>query len=318
MIDQLKLSKIPAIKGEILHSAEVCLPGNHQESFLSSDGKTIITENYRELIERKVVSLDDYSKIFDHCHKQNMDFVVSVYDHEGVQFAKDNNAVALKVSSSNITHYPLIASIVKTKLPIIIDTGHATIGEAVRAVEWCRSLGEERIIVEHSPPAPPTSISQHNMNLMLNLSVSCQSFYGLSDHHHGTEMIIAATAMGAHIIEKGVCPVGMENDQDVNHAMCIDDVSSIYAQMLNVFNALGDGNDRNRNSVESPYKSRMCLVAKYDLDTNSILTLGNVTFAFPPVGIGCEYWPEVSGKAVIVPLKKGDVITWGHIQDLSC
>ena len=65
--------------------------------------------------------------------------------------------------------------------------------------------GEERIIVEHSPPAPPTSISQHNMNLMLNLSVSCQSFYGLSDHHHGTEMIIAATAMGAHIIEKGVC-----------------------------------------------------------------------------------------------------------------
>ena len=41
----------------------------------------------------------------------------------------------------------------------------------------------------------------------------------LSDHHHGTEMIIAATAMGAHIIEKGACPVGMENDQDVNHAM---------------------------------------------------------------------------------------------------
>ena len=76
--------------------------------------------------------------VFGHCHKQNIDFVVSVYDHEGVQFAKDHNAAALKVSSVNITHYPLIASIVKTKLPIIIDTGHATIGEAVRAVEWCR------------------------------------------------------------------------------------------------------------------------------------------------------------------------------------
>ena len=97
MIDQLKLSKIPAIKGEIASLSEVFCPAIIRRVFLSSDGKTIITENYRELIERKVVSLDDYSKIFDHCHKQNMDFVVSVYDHEGVQFAKDNNAVALSV-----------------------------------------------------------------------------------------------------------------------------------------------------------------------------------------------------------------------------
>ena len=47
----------------------------------------------------------------------------------------------------------------------------------------------------------------------------------------------------------------------------------------------------------------MCLVIKYDLIQIAV-TLGNVTFAFPPVGIGCEYWPEVSGKAVIVPLKR--------------
>ena len=71
-------------------------------------------------------------------------------------------------------------------------------------------------------------------------------------------------------------------------------------------------------TLQIPYKSRMCLVAKYDLDTNSMLTLGNVTFAFPTCRIGCEYWPEVSGKAVMVPLKKGDVPTWGHMQDLSC
>ena len=63
--------------------------------------------------------------------------------------------------------------------------------------------------------------------------------------------------------------------------------------MHNVFNALGDGNDQNRNSVESPYKSRMCLVAKYDLDTNSILTLGNVTFAYlweldVNIGLKCQ------------------------------
>ena len=105
----------------------------------------------------------------------------------------------------------------------------------------------------------------------------------------------------------------MKNDQDVNHAICIDDVGSIYETMVNVFTALGEGNDRNLVSMEQPHKSRMCLIAKHDLDKGSVLTLGNVTFAFPPIGIGCEYWPEVSGKVVIAPLKKGDIIHWHHI-----
>ena len=312
MIDNLKKAGIHIIKGEILHSAAVCLPGEHFEKYLSSDGTTIIKENYRKLIERKVVSFDDYRKIFQYCRQQKIEFVVSVYDDEGVAFARDQQAVALKVSSSNITHYPLLSNMAKTGLPIIIDTGHSTIEEACRAFKWLRDMGENKLVVQHSPPAPPQNVNEHNLNMMLTLGVACKSYYGLSDHHHGSEMLIAATAMGAQIIEKGVHPKNQVNEQDQMHAMSVGDVKSIHNASQNVFNAMGNGEDRDLTDKQ-PYRSRMCLVAKLDLPSGEKLTLENVTFSFPPLGVGCEHWPNVSGKPLIKALKKGDVITWNDI-----
>ncbi len=314
MLDSLKKAKIKIIKGEILHSPDVCLTGESSENYLSTDGTTTIQENYRQLIERKVVSLNDYSKIFEYCRQQKIEFVVSVYDDEGVAFAIEQKAVALKASSSNITHHPLLATMAKAQLPIIIDTGHSTIYEALRAVNWVRELGENRIIVQHSPPAPPRGVDEHNLNMMLSLSAACNTFFGLSDHHKGTEMLIAATSMGAQIIEKGVHPAGLENEQDLMHAMSLSQVKSINESIQNVFNAMGNGEDRDLSN-KPPYKSRMCLVAKMDLPLGEKLSRENVTFAFPPLGIGCEYWPTIEGKTLIKALNKGDVINWDNISE---
>lgn len=312
MIDDLKKAGIHIIKGEILHSADVCLPGEHFEKYLSSDGKTIIKENYRKLIERKVVSFDDYRKIFQYCRQQKIEFVVSVYDDEGIAFAIEQQAVAIKVSSSNITHHPLISNMAKTGLPIIIDTGHSTIEEALRAVKWVRTSGENKLVVEHSPPAPPQNVKEHNLNMMQTLGFACRSYFGLSDHHHGTEMLIAATAMGAQIIEKGVHPINQVNEQDQMHAMDVGAVESICNAINNVFDAMGNGEGRVL-ADKPPYRSRMCLVAKLDLLSGEKLTLENVKFSFPPLGVGCEHWPNVNGKPLVKALKKGDVITWDDI-----
>ncbi len=314
MIEKLKNAKIRIIKGEILHSPEVCLPGKNFESYLASDGTTTIQENYRQLIERKVVSLNNYGKIFEHCREQKIEFVLSVYDDEGVAFAIEQKAVALKVSSSNITHYPLLETMAKAQLPIIIDTGHSTIDEAIRAVKWIRETGENRIVVQHSPPAPPRSVGEHNLNMMLSLGVACKSFFGLSDHHNGTEMLIAATSMGAQIVEKGVYPIGLTNEQDLMHAMSMSQVKSVKDAIRNVFNAMGSGEDRDLSN-KPPYKSRMCLVAKMDLSVGEKLSKKNVTFAFPPLGIGCEYWPTIEGKVLKKALKKGEVIKWDNIGE---
>jgi N,N'-diacetyllegionaminate synthase len=313
MIDAIADAGLSLIKGEILQDPEVCLQGDLVENYLSSDRTTILAENYRSLIERKTVPLADYVKIFDYCSRRKMNFVLSIYDFEGARFAKGIGAVALKISSSNITHYPLITYVAGLGLPIILDTGHSTLAEAARAVAWCLAGGESRIVVEHSPPAPPNSIDRHNLMFMNSLATRCNTFVGLSDHHLGTDMLLAAIPMGALILEKGVAPDASKDEQDLEHALPLSAISSTMKSIEDVHSAIGDGADRDM-SGKPQYKSRMGLVASKDLRAGAKLSLETVRFAFPAVGVPAEFWPDVEGRTVVKHISSGAPISWSEIH----
>lgn len=312
MVDILFESGVQIIKGEILHTADICLNDSGDEKYLGRESGKQVNENYRALIERKVVSLESYGKLFSYCRQLGMDLILSVYDSEGVDFAVSLGVVALKVASSNITHQPLIEYIAQTKLPVIIDTGHSTVEEISRAVNWARDSGSEKIVVQHSPLPPPNSIESHNLKFMKTLGGVLGVPYGLSDHHQSEEMLYAAVAMGATVVEKGVCPDGMGDEQDGMIALPVSEVKDVLEKIENISLALGDGS-RNLRRDREKYKSRMCLVAKHDLSSGSVVNEENVTFAFPLLGIGTEYWDVVSGKKLVRSVKHGEPITWEDI-----
>ena len=221
MVDQLSEAKIPVLKAEILHNADICLKTDLKESYYSSTKGQMVHESYREIIERKVVALGDYEKIFTRVKAVGCELVVSVYDNEGVDFAIDHGVIAIKIASSNITHKPLIDYVAKTDKTILLDTGHSSLEEISRAVNWFNDAGKKDIIIQHSPLAPPAPVSEQNLKLMQKLGSSFGLPYGLSDHHIGEEMLYAAAALGACVVEKGVCPDNLEDEQDRAHALNI-------------------------------------------------------------------------------------------------
>ena len=96
-----------ALKTEILNDAEICLPGDTIENYAAKDGR-VRKENYRTLIERKVVPLEKYADLFKLCTDAGVPLVVSVYDFIATDFAALRGASALKIPSSNLVHIPLI------------------------------------------------------------------------------------------------------------------------------------------------------------------------------------------------------------------
>lgn len=312
MVDILFESGVQIIKGEVLHTADVCLKNSGDEVYLGRESGILVNEDYRALIERKVVSIESYTQLFTYCTSLGMELILSVYDRKGVDFAVSIGAVALKVASSNITHQPLIEYISHTKLPIIIDTGHSTLEEIARAVNWARDCGADDLIVEHSPLPPPNSLENHNLRFMQTLGGVFGAPYGLSDHHQSEEMLYAAAAMGAVVLEKGVCPDDMGDEQDGVVALPVSKVREVLKKINNISLALGDGT-RNLRRDREKYRSRMCLVAMHDLLPGDIINDINITFAFPSRGIGSEYWDIVSGKQLKFSIKKGEPITWDHV-----
>jgi sialic acid synthase SpsE len=256
-----------------------------------------------------VVSLDGYSKLFSYCQKKNLQIALSVYDFEGVRFAEGFNAKYIKISSSNITHKPLIQAVCETKSALLLDTGHATTEEIARAINWIEDAGKSHFIVQHSPPAPPAAIQEHNLKYMVNLGTMFGCQYSLSDHHNGNEMLLAAVALGASVVEKGVCLDDAKIDQDVNHAMKISEVGGVLRAIENISAALGSG-VRQLHRDRPKYISRMGLVLKHDLVKGHILETRDLDFAFPVVGIPVEHFDLIIGKKLGVDKAAGLPLHW--------
>lgn len=312
LVKQVAESGLKIIKGEILHNADICLANSCQESYLSSNSEKMINEDYRKLIERKTVSLSDYEEIFSYAKSLGLELIVSVYDFEGADFAKSIDCIAIKVATSNITHQPLIEHIAKLNLPMIIDTGGSSLEEISRAINWANDAGNFDLLIEHSPPPPPHSIELHNLNYMTSLAEATNLPVGLSDHHHGEEMLYAAIALGAKIVEKGLCADNLGDEQDGRHALKISELNSVVKKINNIAVALGDGKrELARNRPKK--KARMGITAKTNIKLGDKLTLDNLTFAFPLLGIGTEHWSEILDKPASGDILVGTPLTWRDI-----
>jgi sialic acid synthase SpsE len=302
------------LKTEILDDPEICLPGDTMETYASKGGG-VKQENYRELIERKVMKTEDYIPLFKMCRDANIPFVVSVYDMKAASFAKEHGAAGLKIASSNLTHVPLIRFTAGLGLPMVIDTGRATIAEVHRAVDTARKGGCFDIIVQHSPEGHPAPAKSHNLRIMQTYMHTFGLPAGLSDHYTGVEMLYLSVALGASVLEKGIYFDPNELDQDIAHSMGIDDLPRVLRMVHDSFIALGRFERDPQLKIDWVIgtSQRQCLVANRNLQAGDPINLETVRFAFPMKGIPVEYWDLVTTWRIAAAVEAGKPIRWEHV-----
>jgi sialic acid synthase SpsE len=293
------------LKTEILDDPEICLPGDTVETYASKGGG-VKKENYRELIERKVMKTEHYIPLFKMCRDAKIPFVVSVYDMKAAK-------------SSNLTHVPLIRYTAGLGLPMVIDTGRASIAEVHRAVDTARKGGCFDIVVQHSPEGHPAPAKSHNLRIMRTYMQTFGLPAGLSDHYTGDEMLYLSVALGASVLEKGIYFDPDELDQDIAHSMGIDDLPRVLRMVHDSFIALGRAERDPQLKIDWVIgtSQRQCLVANRDLRAGDPITLETVRFAFPMKGIPVEHWDLVSAWHVSAPVKAGQPIRWEHVAPAS-
>jgi N,N'-diacetyllegionaminate synthase len=294
LIDQLQSSGVRTIKAAALHDPDCCLRQPHAVSYYVQ-GVGHALENYRAVIDRHVVPLAQLRHICAYVRSKGLALVLSVYDGAGVELAQEFGASAIKIPSSNIVHAPLIRQVAETGIPMVIDTGRSTLQEIDRAVLWARNAGAEDLLLQHSPPGPPATPDLFNLRMLQEFGRRYEVRYGLSDHHAGTEMLPLAVALGASVIEKGVCADGTAADIDIAHALPVSQVAKALSDIQQAHLALGLPDLSYRSGSARP-QDRMGLVAAHDLRPGDELTQESVRFAFPTVGIPVEDWDKVVGR----------------------
>lgn len=320
LIDRIGLARkvghgLPILlKGEILHDPSICLDDESIEAYRSKSGERR-QERYRELIERKALSLDHYRRLFKLSREAGLPVVMSVYDPIGAEFAAEQGAVALKIASSNITHLPLIRQVAALGAPVIIDSGRASLGEIDRAYRMARDAGAPGIVLQHSPDGHPAPPQNHNLRTLRTLAETFRVPVGLSDHHSGHEMMIAAVALGAHLIERNFVEMEGALDQDHAFASGIDSLAPLAAALHDVWVALGAPfRDLRNSSGLIATSARMGLVTRRDVSAGEVVGEDTVVFAFPRKGIEVEHFDLVVGWRFAQAVRAGRPITWRDVS----
>lgn len=306
LIDRVADTGLAIIKGEILHDASICIDSPLREN-ISSRAAEITQESYRDVIARKALPLSVYERLCGHARNRGLKLALSVYDFTGLRFAIDQDAALIKIASSNIVHRPLIEASAACGVPVMIDTGGASMDEIARATTWFTAAGGTQLIVEYSPPAPPAPPSRHNLRMMATMREAFRCPVGLSDHHHGTEMLFAAVALGADVLEKGVFPDDLEREQDLAHGLPISELPDVIRRIGNVTDALNGPMPMLPGSAAG-HPARMGLVASRDLAVGHVLTRDDVTFAFPAIGVPVEQIGDAIGRQLTTAIARGTPI----------
>lgn len=136
-----------------------------------------------------------HEELFDYARDQGITIFSSAFSVEGVKFLNELGSPAIKIASAEWADRDLIHEAMDTGRPVIISTG------MVDGIDDPRLFPSSNVVWLHCVSNYPANVEDANLRVIRSLRFISQ-FVGLSDHTPGYETAIAATALGAVMIEK--------------------------------------------------------------------------------------------------------------------
>jgi pseudaminic acid synthase len=235
----------------------------------------------------------------------------SPFDNTSVDFLEEMKVPAYKVASFEITDIPFIEYIASKGKPMIISTGIATLSDIEEAVNACKRMGNNQIALLKCTSSYPAPVEDANLRTIPNIAETFDVIAGLSDHTLGSEVAIAAVALGAKIIEKHFTLKRLDGGPDAKFSMEPYEFKQMVEDIRNVEKALGSVNyNLTEKQIKSREHSRSLFVVK-DIKKGEVFTQENVKSIRPGFGLPTKYIKDVLGKKAKVDLKKGTPIKFG-------
>lgn len=252
-------------------------------------------KSQKEMLADILLSYEDFILLEKYCRKRNILFLSTPFDVESVRFLEPL-VPFWKIPSGEITNFPYLVEVARTKKKVVLSTGMCTISEIENACDVLREYGTTEISLLHCTteyPAPMMSVNLRAMKTLENrFGVPC----GYSDHTLGDEVALASVALGAKIIEKHITIDKNLPGPDHKASMEPDKFREMVTKIRNLEMALGDG-------IKAPTTSelknrdvvRKSIVAARNIMKGECFSSDNITTKRPGNGISPMLWERVIG-----------------------
>jgi N-acetylneuraminate synthase len=175
---------------------ELCVPKEQRDIMRETPWGYITYMAYREHVE---FGREAYQEIDRYCKELGIDWFVSVWDEEAVNFMEQFDPICYKIPSASLTDHSLLRKIRATGRPMILSTGMST-GEQIK--DAVAAIGTQDLIITHATSAYPCDPEELNLRMIPTLKEQYPCPIGYSGHEVGLVTSVVAVSLGACLVER--------------------------------------------------------------------------------------------------------------------
>ena len=241
-------------------------------------------------------------------------FFSSVFDKSSVDFLEKIDVPCYKIASLEITDIPLIEYVASKGKPVIISTGIAMLSDIEEAINACKRMGNEQIVLLKCTTEYPTPMEDVNLRVIPNLKETFSSIVGLSDHTLGIAVPVAATALGAKVIEKHFTFDRNLGGLDASFSLDPSEFAEMVEAVRDIEKALGKVSYTLSDRMKQSRKLSRSLFVVKTVKKGNVFTEDNVRSIRPGYGLPPKYFKDILGKKAKFDLKRGTPLSWDIIE----
>lgn len=258
-----------------------------------------------DLYKEAYTPWDWHEKLFKAAKEVGLICFSSPFDKTAVDFLENLKVPAYKIASFEITDIPLIKYVASKGKPVIISTGIAGLEDIELAVGACRSMGNNNIILLKCTSNYPATIADANIAMIPDLAERFGVIAGLSDHSMGITVPIAATVLGARVIEKHFILDKSLGGPDSSFSLNEEEFTLMVKSVREAESVIGKIDySLNKKMLVSREFSRSLYIIE-DIKAGELITENNVKSIRPGYGLHPKFYSDILGKKSLVDLKRG-------------
>lgn len=273
------------------------------------DGYTL-----HELYEWAHTPWDWHPILFKKAAELNIDIFSSPFDATAVDFLESLNVPAYKIASFELIDLPLIKKVAETGKPIIMSTGMANLDEIKDAVAVAKQYGSGEICVLHCISGYPTPPEQSNLLTIKKLQTELNVPIGLSDHTLGNTTAIAATALGACVIEKHFTLCRDDGGPDAAFSLEPTELTELCHDVNIAWQSLGKEGFEHKEAEKGNVKFRRSLYACKHIKKGERITQEHIKSVRPGFGLPPKDYDSVLGKVAKQDIPFATPLNWQLLE----
>lgn len=221
-----------------------------------------------------------------------------------------------KIGSDDLSNLAFLKEVAGLGKPMIVSTGMSTLNEIADAVNAILGQGNSDVCLLHCVTNYPAEYKNANLSA---ISTMIEHFFpipiGFSDHASDDELVPAAVALGAALIEKHFTYDKKAEGPDHPMSLLPHEFKQMVEKVRRIEDALGDGIKKPALSeLTTRRNNRKSIVMTKRLEAGDPLTRDSFEIKRPGWGIAPIHADSLPGRVLARTIEEDDVLTWDYFR----